>query len=453
MNALSPLHSLHVLDLLRQGPSTTGDIAALTGLPRADAHTLLRTLQDAGLVCKAADRAGTLRLHHLTTLDIEPDEVTQERVLAEVERQRTVAALVTTTDLPRSVITDVLARALWRGEVRCRCIGSLGVFTRSEAWQPSLSGQPARNVNGNEGVCEGQDIRPFKQEQGQEHVAGNNRASRLPDTPQRPTWPATTLQGGGHPPMTRRLTLLALLALVSTPAVALKDVNVLLTPQQAQRYTLTLGPGALGTLVFPEAVKDVLVTRDGLVDRRKDGNRVLLAGLAGYGSTPLQIVTESGTYTWRLTLSSDHAGSIVNVTVQDPEETSPAPPTPQASAPTASLRPGAALGAEETPHFTFTATRDGNVLVMNYRVQAGSRAVTLNERQLAIHGQNGGSVLVKTNLSTLVVAPGTTRYGTVTASAADAGATPTVLWPYRVGINEYTSRTTLNVTPSSDAQR
>ncbi|BDP44754.1 hypothetical protein DAETH_47230 (plasmid) [Deinococcus aetherius] len=141
MNVLSPLHSLQVLDLLGQGPSTTGDIAALIGLPRADAHTLLRTLQDAGLACKAADRAGTLRLHHLTTLETEPAEVTQERVLAEVQRQRTVAALVTTTGFPRSVVTDVLTRALWRGEVSCRCIGSLGVFTRSGAWQPSVSGQ------------------------------------------------------------------------------------------------------------------------------------------------------------------------------------------------------------------------------------------------------------------------------------------------------------------------
>lgn len=142
MNALSPLHSLQVLDLLGQGPSTTGNLAALVGLPRADAHTLLRTLQDAGLVCKAADRAGTLRLHELPTLDTETGEMTQEQVLAEVERQRTVAALVTTTGFPRSVVTDVLARALWRGEVRCRCIGSLGVFTRSRAWQPSVSGQP-----------------------------------------------------------------------------------------------------------------------------------------------------------------------------------------------------------------------------------------------------------------------------------------------------------------------
>lgn len=142
MNALSPLHSLQVLDLLRQGPSTTGDIAALTGLARADAHALLQTLQDAGLACKAADRAGTLRLHELTTLDTEMDEVTQARVLAEVERQRTVAALVTTTGVPRSAVTDVLTRALWRGEVRCRCIGSLGVFTRNGAWQPSVSGQP-----------------------------------------------------------------------------------------------------------------------------------------------------------------------------------------------------------------------------------------------------------------------------------------------------------------------
>ncbi|GBF04786.1 hypothetical protein DAERI_020383 [Deinococcus aerius] len=142
MNSLSPIHSLQVLDLLGRGPSTTGDVAASTNLPRADAHVLLRTLQDAGLVCKAADRAGTLRLHQLPTLDTETGEVTQEQVLAEVERQRTVAALVTTTGFPRTVVTDVLTRALWRGEVSCRCIGSLGVFTRGKAWQPSVSGQP-----------------------------------------------------------------------------------------------------------------------------------------------------------------------------------------------------------------------------------------------------------------------------------------------------------------------
>jgi len=237
------------------------------------------------------------------------------------------------------------------------------------------------------------------------------------------------------------LITIALLSLTAPAATALTDTNTTLSATQADKYTVRLGPGALGTLTFPEAVTDVTFTRSGLIETKVIGNRVLLVGLVSHGSTPMIITTETATYTWRAALDNKHAGSIVNITVQDDEATSvqSAPASPVAAAPTTTVRPRAAVAAQDAPSFTFSMTRDGGVLIVNYRVQAGAKAVALDERQLSVIGP-GGTALVKSNLTTLVVAPGTTRYGTVTASAADAGGAPLLNWPYRVGLTQATAQ-------------
>lgn len=245
---------------------------------------------------------------------------------------------------------------------------------------------------------------------------------------------------------TRFLSWLTLLALAA-PALAATDLNLALTSQQASlTQTLRLGPGSLATLTFPDTVTDVTVTRDGLIDRKMVGNRVLLAGLTGHGSTPLMITTESGTYTWRVTLSNDAAGSIVSVTVRDPEPTAqtstPAPaPTPNTPA---VPRPDAPVSTADAPTLAFSTVKDGTTLVLHYRVQAGARPVTLDERQISVQGP-GGNVLVKPTLGLLVVPSGQTRYGTVTLSAADAGQTPVITWPYRVGLTQASAQQTVQV--------
>ena len=228
------------------------------------------------------------------------------------------------------------------------------------------------------------------------------------------------------------------LALLNGPALAASDLHLTLpaTLAATQTQTLRLGPGALATLTFPDTVTDVTVTRGGLVDSRIIGNRVLLAGLTTHGSTPIVITTESGMYTWRVMMTGTQAGSIVRVTVMEPE-------APQAATSTPAPAPLTVTEAD-APRITYTAVRDGNTLILNYRVQAGAKAVSLDERQLTVTGVTG-PVVVKPNLGLVVVQPGTTRYGTVTMSAADAGAAPVIAWPYRVGLANATAQQTLQV--------
>ncbi len=239
--------------------------------------------------------------------------------------------------------------------------------------------------------------------------------------------------------------LAACLILTASPAFAVDQILTLpATQAAAQTQVLRLGPGALGTLTFPDTVTDVTVTRNGLVETRVVGNRVLIAGLTTHGTTPIIITTESGTYTWRIVMSGPQASSIINITVTEPEQavTAPAsaPATPERVTPAALTT----ITAADTPRVTYTAVRDGNTLVLTYRVQAGAKPVTFDERQLIVTGPSG-PVIVKTTVGTLTVQPGATRYGTVTMSAADAGAAPVIQWAYRVGLVTATAQQSIQV--------
>jgi len=231
-----------------------------------------------------------------------------------------------------------------------------------------------------------------------------------------------------------------------------------------QNITLTLGPGALATLTFPEAVTDATVTRSNLIDTKIVGNRILLAGLASSGNTPIQITTETQVYTWRVQLNSDAAGSIVSVTVTDPSNVSaltpqsgPVSPTPVSLPPVkrgvvtpqsqgilpdqprsavqimdaqgnirSTITGSSALSPVEV---RLSATRDGDLVVLQYRLQAGSTDAVFDERQLNIPG-----AVVRPTLSTFKVAAGEVRYGTVTVGAATNVNNLPVQWVYRLGL-------------------
>jgi len=263
---------------------------------------------------------------------------------------------------------------------------------------------------------------------------------------------------------------LLLTALLLTPftlsAQARSDLNTTLSTTQAtqQNITLTLGPGALATLTFPEAVTDATVTRSNLIDTKIVGNRILLAGLASSGNTPIQITTETQVYTWRVQLNSDAAGSIVSVTVTDPSTVSA--PTPQSGpvSPTPVSLPPVNRGvvtpqsqgilpdqprsavqimdaqgnvrntttgpsAVSVVDVRLSATRDGDLVVLQYRLQAGSTDAVFDERQLNIPG-----AVVRPTLSTFKVSAGEVRYGTVTVGAASNKNQLPVQWVYRLGL-------------------
>ena len=242
----------------------------------------------------------------------------------------------------------------------------------------------------------------------------------------------------------------ALLVPLFTQAQAqAQDTSMTFTTQQArsQALTLTLGSGALATLSFPENVTDVLVTRDGLVARKFTGNMVMLAGLTSVGTTPVMITTETGSYTWRIIMSSDQAGRIVSVSVKDP----PAPaPVTQGSGNLDSTPANALLSslvasapAQDGPvRVSFTAQRDGNVVVVNYRLQGGSADAQFDERLLSA-SDSAGSVLVRPNLTSVKVAANQVRYGTVILPSPGSAAV-TLHWRYRVGLSEYQVNAPLN---------
>ncbi|AZI44293.1 hypothetical protein EHF33_15500 [Deinococcus psychrotolerans] len=262
----------------------------------------------------------------------------------------------------------------------------------------------------------------------------------------------------------KRLLLTALL-LAPLTAQARNDLSTTLTTTQAtrQNLTLTLGPGALATLTFPEAVTDATVTRSGLIDTKIVGNRILLAGLASSGNTPIQITTETQVYTWRVQLSSDAAGSIVSVTITDPSSArtpaQSAPAFPSTAAPPPVNRgvvtpqsqgilpdqPRSAVqimdsqgDVRSTPmpssaspvDVRLSASRDEDTVVLQYRLQASTADATFDERQLSVTG-----AVVRPTLSTFKVNAGQVRYGTVTIGASPSLDSLPVHWVYRVGMN------------------
>ena len=261
--------------------------------------------------------------------------------------------------------------------------------------------------------------------------------------------------------MKKLLSALALTLAIGSAQAA--DINVVLTAEQAKNYTLTLGPGSLATITLPDPARNVIVTRSGMIDTTTSENHIIVAGISSTGNVPMQFSTENGLWTWRVKLSSANAGSIVNVTVLPPEEeqvggaTTPqsaAKPTAQ----TANTAPGTnpepqlnlnlnpvrtvptpttandllTLTAADGPNARFTLQRDGDVVVLNYRVQAGARGLSLDERNLKLKSADV-SGLVRPNLSSMIFGAGEVRYGSVMVSGLKAGTTAQLSWPYRVG--------------------
>ena len=248
--------------------------------------------------------------------------------------------------------------------------------------------------------------------------------------------------------MKKLVPTLALLTALLLPTAHAADMNITLDDAQAESYTLELGPGALATLTWPDPVKDVTVTRSGIIETKIVDNRVIIAGLSSNGNTPIQITTESGVRTWRVRMSSQQNGSIVNVRVLPPKAEAPTTvvigdPAPGAaavtSAPTSttgvqlglttSTKPTEPVRAEDLPEIKFNLTRDGNVVVLSYTLKAGNSGVLVDERQLtASTGQ------ARPTLSVLRLQPHEVRYGTLSIQGAgQAGSARKVSWPYQIG--------------------
>lgn len=271
--------------------------------------------------------------------------------------------------------------------------------------------------------------------------------------------------------------LLTSLLLIVSHAVA-TDVNATLSNKDAQNYTLNLGPGSMATIVLPENAKNVIVTRSGLIETTSVGNRIIIAGVSSIGTTPMQISTENGYWTWRVKMSASNAGNIVNVTVLPPEAettTTTSKPTAAPSLPTTAVNSPAVSSAtaqaattpqtqgsptvtqgppvqpanaqselpqskadrlltltpSDLPSVSLNLQRDGNVIVLNYRLRAGARGLSIDERALAV-GSPQGSAVTKPNLGNLLLAPNEQRYGTILLSGLNAGSAQ-LSWPYRVG--------------------
>lgn len=248
--------------------------------------------------------------------------------------------------------------------------------------------------------------------------------------------------------MKKLVPTLALLTALLLPTAHAADMNITLDDAQAESYTLELGPGALATLTWPDPVKDVTVTRSGIIETKIVDNRVIIAGLSSNGNTPIQITTESGVRTWRVRMSSQQNGSIVNVRVLPPKAEAPTTvvigdPAPGAaavtSAPTSttgvqlglttSTKPTEPVRTEDLPEIKFNLTRDGNVVVLSYTLKAGGSGVLVDERQLtASAGQ------VRPTLSVLRLQPHEVRYGTLSIqNAGQSGSALKVSWPYQIG--------------------
>ena len=237
--------------------------------------------------------------------------------------------------------------------------------------------------------------------------------------------------------MKKLVPTLALLTALLLPTAHAADMNITLDDAQAESYTLELGPGALATLTWPDPVKDVTVTRSGIIETKIVDNRVIIAGLSSNGNTPIQITTESGVRTWRVRMSSQQNGSIVNVRVLPPKAETPTTvvigdPAPGAAAVTSaptSTKTTEPVRAEDLPKIKFNLTRDGNVVVLSYTLKAGNSGVLVDERQLtASTGQ------ARPTLSVLRLQPHEVRYGTLSIQGAgQAGSALKVSWPYQIG--------------------
>lgn len=281
----------------------------------------------------------------------------------------------------------------------------------------------------------------------------------------------TTLGLSLSPVTTASVGVFATAMLTASTAQA-ADVNVTLSHEEASKtYTLNLGPGSLAIITLPDPARNVLVTRSGVVEATTSDNHIILGGVSATGSVPVQFTTENGMWTWRIKMSNANAGNIVNIKIQSPDEgsandtaaatvgaapaTVPATqtvssvaPAPQTLGLNRSTPPTAAgeaaspsapatandflkLTAADMPTVRFNAQRDGNLVILTYRVQAGTRGLSIDERNLKVKGAEG-SISTKPTLTSLNFGGGETRYGTIILNDAAAGVAQ-VEWPYRIG--------------------
>lgn len=273
-------------------------------------------------------------------------------------------------------------------------------------------------------------------------------------------------------PLTTSLSVCAAALTVTAQAA---DINTTLSAEEASKnYTLNLGPGSLAIITLPDPARSVLVTRSGLVETTTSDNHIIIAGISATGSVPLQFTTENGMWTWRIKMSNANAGNIVNINIQNPDDNktstdtpatiSTATPasqatsnssaplglsrvTPTATPPVATANtvtttaPATAndflkLTAADMPSARFTTQRDGDVVILTYRMQAGVRGLNLDERNLSVKNKEG-NITAKPTLSSLNFGAGETRYGTIILNNAKAGVAQ-VEWPYRIGTTTQT---------------
>jgi len=80
---------------------------------------------------------------------------------------------------------------------------------------------------------------------------------------------------------------------------------------------LDMQPGDLWTLTLPDNITDSFLTRDGLVERKVQGNRVVMAVTATSGSSPMLVMTEDGhALRFMITIQGGVGGRNKNVVIK-----------------------------------------------------------------------------------------------------------------------------------------
>jgi len=80
---------------------------------------------------------------------------------------------------------------------------------------------------------------------------------------------------------------------------------------------LDMQPGDLWTLTFPEGITDAFVTRNGIVERQIQENRLIMAVTAPTGSTPALVLTEDGhAPRFSITVEAGKGGRNKNVVIK-----------------------------------------------------------------------------------------------------------------------------------------
>ncbi|KQR25612.1 hypothetical protein [Deinococcus sp. Leaf326] len=122
---------------------------------------------------------------------------------------------------------------------------------------------------------------------------------------------------------------------------------------------LDLQSGDLWMLSFPEPVSDYFLTRQGIVEAKVSGQRVMLAGVGTSGSVPLMVLTDSGLAAqFNVQVRAGTGGQ--NKTVQilpgsAPKSSCPKTSGPDTAAPVA-VAPAAPASVRRTPSVPVTPT-------------------------------------------------------------------------------------------------